>query len=146
MNSTVVFPERCFISRRGTGYIIQADLWNIQQTCISEMSSVSVVNSFFIPFTVEDKIDQFWRSRTPEDCKHFCFDPRKIMEHCDEESSNQFTFLCAFCLRNKFGEHGDKYMGSVCGYNGPMTLDDKLKLENNKKNRRGDECNKLSRL
>ncbi len=132
LNSTVVFPERCFVSKGGFGYIIQAELWNIQRNCISEMSGISLMNGFAIPFTGEGEIDRFWRSRSPDDCKHFCFATKEIMEPCNGQSSYQFTFVCAFCLRNKFGEQGDKYMGSVCGYNGPMTLDDKLQLENDK--------------
>ncbi len=129
VNSTVVLPEGCFTKKGIFRQVIQADVWNLQKNCILEISSTIGINGFEIPFRQDETNDRMWRSRSPEDCKHFCFGANREMERCDENEKNQSNFLYAFCLRNKFGKAGDKYMENVCDYKGPLTLEEKLRVE-----------------
>ena len=140
VNSEVILPESC-LSRTGPLQVIQIDLWNLQKNCIVEISCVTIINGFDIPFMQADELDRAWRSRSPDDCKHFCFGADRVLENCDRNKRNQAKFLCAFCLRNKFGEPGDKYIRNVCDYQGPMTLEDKMQAENDKNKEIEDEDN-----
>ncbi len=132
VNSEVVIPERCFQRRNRPLHILQGDLWNLQEYCILEISSINLINGFDIPSIQEEKLDRAWRSRAPEDCKHFCFGADGAIKICNRNTRKETNFLCAFCLRNKFGKQGDKFMENICDYHGPMTLEDKLHAENDK--------------
>ena len=74
VNSTVVLPVGCFRRKLGPLQVIQIDLWNLQKSCILEISIIDEINGFHMLFNEDEKLDRLWKSRSPEDCKNFCFD------------------------------------------------------------------------
>ena len=118
LESEVVLPEGCFRRKAAVEQILSADLWNLQKKSILD-----------IPSDPGGKIDKLWKTSSEEDSKHFCFATHQQATFCDSNSKLMFTFLCAFCLRNKFGKEGEKSMVTVCNYRGPMTRNEKLQLE-----------------
>ena len=126
-DSEVILPVGCFSSAKdGVRQSIHVEMWNLQKGVILDISCIVVVNTFHVPFDLEGKLDKLWKSGSAQDCKQFCFINQWQMTFCDKSSKNESTLLCAFCLRNKFGKEGDRYMVSVCNYHGPMTLQEKL--------------------
>ena len=132
LDSEVVLPEGCFKRGKGVPQVLQVDLWNLQKNFMPELSSSENINGFDVrsygPYG--DDIDKLWKSSSALDCKYFCFKTPKEMVYCDKDRMNQSTFLCAFCLRNKFGKEGDQSMSRVCNYKGPLTLKEKLQSAN----------------
>ncbi len=126
-SSDVILPVGCFNNaKKGVRQYLQVELWNLQKNVILDISRSASVNGFQLPNDFEGKLDQLWKSGSADDCRQFCFINLMELTFCDGNKKNESTFLCAFCIRNKFGKGGDQYMKSVCNYKGPMTLQEKL--------------------